>query len=475
MLRPARPPFLVLTSLVLASLACQTLAPGPADPPATVAPVTREPESTPTQPEATPVPTDRPEPSGRDHGVAQPAASAGQYLELSGQEQTYDTDRFRIHYTFTGRDSIPDTPDDGQGTPTFVVELGDHLEAAWTLVVDEWGWVAPPSDSGWGGNNLYDVYIGRDDDDELGYVWTVDELPMGDNPNSADVVERHAQGSYMHLRRGFATGNGFSNQQELDDYLDTTVVHEFMHSVQYGYDAGENPEWMWEAVAMWSESLAFPGESDDTSYVIDYVSTAADCLSRADPYSVWPFFRYLTDQHDRDLVREIWEQARDLEGVNAVRTALRERGLDLSEEWMGFAQAMLLRDFTDGDEFHPLFPAASLEAPGSLQRDVGHLGFEAIDITANGAVTLALTGDTEVAARVIGIRGDQASAFELVNGSVVVDADAFDELVVLVTYASDQAGNNACTHVDYRLRLNAGGEPAEPADVFDAPKFTSLR
>lgn len=468
------PVALVWTSLALASLACQTLAPGNRPTPTELPRAT---EVDPTEaPTAQPDPTDRPNPTGRDHGVAQPAAdpNASQYLELSGQEQVYDTARFRVHYTLSGRDSIPATPANKQGTPTFVVELGDRLEGAWTLVVDDWGWVAPPPDSGWGGNNLYDVYIGRDEDDELGYVWTVDELPMGDNPNSPDIVERHAQASYMHLRRGFATGDGFSSAQELADYLDTTVVHEFMHSVQYGYDGGERPEWMWEAVAMWSESLAFPGESDDTAYIIDYVSAADDCLGRADPYSVWPFFRYLSDRHGMDLVRRIWEQARDLEGVNAVRTALRDDGLDLSTEWTGFAQAMLLRDFLDGADFHPLIPADTLSGPGTVQRNVGHLGLEAIDVTTSGPITLTLSGDPEVTARAVGIRDRQASVFDLSSGSVSLNADDFDSLVVMVTYASDQGGSNACTHVDYRLRLEPGGQPAEPTNVFDAPKFLSL-
>lgn len=480
MSRRLRPVALVWTSLALASLACQTLAPStPLPPTERPRPTALDPTRAPTaQPDPTAQidPTDRPEPTGRDHGVAQPAAdpNAGQYLELSGQEQVYDTDRFRVHYTLSGRDSIPATPADHQSTPAFVIDLGERLEGAWTLVIDEWGWVAPPPDSGWGGNDLYDVYVGRDEDDELGYVWTVDELPMGDNPNSPEVVERHAQGSYMHLRRGFATGDGFSSDQELTDYLDTTVVHEFMHSVQYGYDGGERAEWMWEAVAMWSESLAFPGESDDTAYIIDYVSAADDCLGRADPYSVWPFFRYLSDRHGLEIVRAIWEQARDLEGVNAVRTALRVNGLDLSTEWMGFAQAMLLRDFNDGADFHPLIPADTLSGPGTVQRNVGHLGLEAIDVTASGPITLSLTGDPEVAALAFGIRDRQASVFDFTSSSIVLNADDFDSVVVLVAYASDEAGSNACTHVDYRLRLEPGGQPGEPTDVFDAPKFTSL-
>jgi len=470
-LRPA----LVLTALALSALACQTIAPQPTPRPAATATGPREP--TPTAPPAPTTPpdaADRPNLTGRDHSVAQPAASAGAYLELSGDERVYDTARFRIHYTLTGEDSIPAAPD-SDDTPDFVFELAGQLEGAWDLIVGDWGWVAPPPDQGWGGNDLYDVYIGRDDEDALGYVWTVDELPMGDNPNSPDVIERQAQGSYMHLRRGFATGAGFSGDQERDAYLHTTVVHEFMHAVQYGYDGGERPEWMWEAVAMWSEGLAFPGESDDYSYVLDYVSEAGNCLSQADPYSVWPFFRYLSDHHDRDLVREIWEQARDYEGINAVRAALRARGLSVSAEWLDFAQAMLLRDFANGDDFHPLIPADRIDAPGSVQRDVGQLGFEAIVVVAEGPITLSLSGDAAATGRIIGIRGGQAEAFDLSTEGLAVDADDYDELVVLVAHATDQSGGNACISADYRLRVSPGGSPAQPTDIIDAPKFTTLR
>jgi len=475
--RPSRS-LAAVAALAMAALACQTVV--PLDPPTPGAPTpgaateaAATPSADPTEPAPTPTGS-RPDITGRDHGVVQPAAGAGQYLDLSGQDRVYDTVHFRIHYTLTGEDAIPDTGAGPSGAPEFVLELGQQLEQAWAIVIDEWAWVAPPPDYGWGGNDLYDVYIGRDEDDELGYVWTVEEMPEGDNPNSPDVVERHAQGSYMHLRQGFATGAGFGSRRERDDYLHTTVVHEFIHSVQYGYDGGERPEWMWEAVAMWSESLAYPGESDDVSYVIDYVTGAGDCLSQADPYSVWPFFRYLTDRHDRDLVREIWEQARDFEGVNAVRAALRARGLILAEEWLGFAQAMLLRDFSAGDDFHPLIPADRIDAPGSVQRDIGQLGLEVIAVEADGPITIALSGD-ELAARVIGIRDGQAGAFDPVDGVVVVDTAAFDELIVLVTHASDGSSSNACQHVDYRVRITPGGTPAQPADIIDAPKFTTLR
>ena len=114
-------PSLAIATLATAALACQTLVP-----------IRQTPEaSTPVPPtpgvvDPTVVPTeavDRPDSNGRDHGVAHPAADTKQYVELSGEELAVDTTHFRIHYTLTGADAIPDTSSGG-GAPSFVTDLG---------------------------------------------------------------------------------------------------------------------------------------------------------------------------------------------------------------------------------------------------------------------------------------------------------------------------------------------------------------
>ena len=59
--------------------------------------------------------------------------------------------------------------------------------------------------------------------------------------------------------------------------------------------------------------------------------------------------------------------------------------------------------------------ADTLSGPGTVQRNVGHLGLEAIDVTTSGRITLSLSGDAEVTARAVGIRDRQASVFDFAS------------------------------------------------------------
>ena len=86
---------------------------------------------------------------------------------LSGPEQVYDSTRFRIHYTLLGQDAVPKADDNANGTPDYVEQVVVVLEEVYRIEVEQFGWVAPPADKGFGGNDLYDVCL---------LDWTFDKI-----------------------------------------------------------------------------------------------------------------------------------------------------------------------------------------------------------------------------------------------------------------------------------------------------------
>jgi hypothetical protein len=463
----ASPLLLPLAALVAASLACQTVLPDRRTP--IIEPTAELDETQNTEGVEQPISDDE-QPADDEQPVADDA-----YVPLSGPTETYASEHFRIHYTFAGIDAVPNDDYNDDGAPDYVVEVGQVLEEVRALYIDEWGWAAPPPDGEMGGDARYDVYIGESEDGEVGYVFSPETLPNGDNPNTPEVTEDYASGSFMRIVHDYAPGTGFENEWLRKAYLRTTIAHEYIHSLQYGYDALEPDTWMWEGVAMWVEDNAYPGYSNDIAYIDDYTAETGGCIEQADPYGLWVWFRYLAERHDRDLIREIWEQARALEGLEAIDAALQARGDSLGEAWEGFLVAMLTRDFQRGVEMEPLSLDATLTAGEDRTAELGRLGFEVIRLDASGPVTVDLSqneSQLETFGLLVGIDAGQASVFPLVDGAVSVDAGAFDDVYALV-YGF--GAYEACREADYTLTLTPGGDPATATRELEAPLYRRLK
>ena len=106
--------------------------------------------------------------------------------------------------------------------------------------------------------------------------------------------------------------NNFNQLSEIEN-IQTTIAHEFFHSVQLGYDGWEK-QWLLEATAVWMEEEMFDDINDVHQYMTDWFRYPYRSLdeegSRA--YGSYIFFEYI-DQHmgGNNTIKSLFELSVD--------------------------------------------------------------------------------------------------------------------------------------------------------------------
>jgi len=216
---------------------------------------------------------------------------------------------FRVHYSIDSGDTNAVSSYDGDknGTPDYIDMVLDLLEYTWSYFEDTLDYYMPPPDSTAGGDSLYDVYIYKLKEGVYGYVQA--EKLVGDNPLSP-LKERYSATSFMALRNNYYDFKGTNERN-----LKVTIVHEFFHAVQNGYDVYQKA-WLKEATATWMEDVIYDDINDNYQYLSDWFQepyTPLDADYYESPghwYGSWIFFRYL-EEHvaGRDVINGIWERS----------------------------------------------------------------------------------------------------------------------------------------------------------------------
>ncbi len=485
--------FLAITLLVVATLACQVL--NPATTPAqsieaTEAPsetaaeieilpptATTEPEATATsaaEPTETPLPeataaeaaADEPAPSPttEPEELAEPEEPAELDTEpfdipvLSGAEQIIATEHFRVHYTLEGDDAVE--------TPAYAQTVADTMEQVWAVQVDQLGWAAPPSDRGLGGDERYDVYLLNifETDGTAGYTdGGFEETFVGDNPATA-AIEARAHFSYLVLDNDYSDLHEYEVEYSVFDYMRSTAAHEFHHAIQFGYDGEEPLEWLWEATSTWIQTQTFPELRDADEELVAVFKSPDSCQlayggeDRVEDenhwYGLWIYLEYLAERYTPDLIRQIWEQARALDGYEALEVALFDAGTTLDESFRGFSLALLLRSFERGSEY----PTVRLEGevflnePYQPNDGVGQMGADYVEVIASGPVTISLEGE-QLNGVAVGLRGSTAAIFWLTDGQTTVDASQYNHLYLIVLNENRAETEWDCEMRPYTLRV----------------------
>ena len=164
-----------------------------------------------------------------------------------------------VHYVTTTKDAVRTTDANADGTPDWVATVGATLEQVWSVTVTTNGFRAPKSDltsPQHGPNGLLDIYLA--DIPMYGFVTTDDphSLPGSTYPN-------WDMSAYMVLDNDFSPGQFDVPNLSGELGLRLATSHEFMHTVQYAYDFGEDPYFM-EGTAAWNEDIVF--DSLNTRY-----------------------------------------------------------------------------------------------------------------------------------------------------------------------------------------------------------------
>ena len=234
------------------------------------------------------------------------------------------TEHTCIHYLRKGQHAPPGEDADGDNVPDWVDRTGRVMETVWRAQVDEMGYDRPPGDGERGNQggeerpDLLDVYLG-----DIG----------GQGVYGVTVTDPGTNIPYLVLDNDYAEFPG----RPLG-LLRVTAAHEAFHAVQFGYDVDEDP-WLMEATAAWIEDEIYDAVNDSRQFLSES-SLLHPKRSLDHPrawYGNWIFFRFLTEQHDPDLVQEIWEHSRNAYSVKAINRALRGRGTNLAEAYARFS------------------------------------------------------------------------------------------------------------------------------------------
>ena len=106
------------------------------------------------------------------------------------------------------------------------------------------------------------------------------------------------------------SGSQFGEHTELEN-VKVTSVHEFFHSIQFGYNCYERL-WFMEATAVWSEDELFDGINDLYRYLPSWFSNPNKPIDDESNhmYGTFIFFQYI-DEHlgGAETIRSCWENS----------------------------------------------------------------------------------------------------------------------------------------------------------------------
>gem|GEM_PF-968372 len=228
----------------------------------------------------------------------------------------FDTLHFRIHYTLTGPDRVPNE--------AYVHKFAQYFEQVYRHLVAELGYLPPPSDGSAGGNSLYDVYI-----KSIGvYGYTEPEAPAPQpwNDYTSFIVVNN---DYT----GFYTSG--------DNAMKVTAAHEFHHAIQFAYNVYAD-RWFMECCGVWSEEENYPAINDCYQYLTAFFNnpqvSLTDASSEMHSYSTFIWAKYLAQHYSTDLIRNIWENCKTSTVLSAMQTALSGAGSSRNAAFSEFAR-----------------------------------------------------------------------------------------------------------------------------------------
>lgn len=232
--------------------------------------------------------------------------------------------RFTIHYTVGAQ---------GGTTHEYAEAIGQFAEEAFDFEIGQLGYIKPPFSDADSTYHVYLVQLGN----AYGYTQEVDG---GDLPQSPAGL--HRARCYMVIDNDFLDSAFVTRGSEA---ARITVFHEFHHVVQFGsYGRNVSDSYFQEMTSTWMEMLSAPKVEDYIQYLPAYISNLTLSFNKAigGGYGQAIWLEYLASRFDRVIVRNIWEDYRDVAGepVLAFSHELIDKGTVFSCEYAKFGQEL---------------------------------------------------------------------------------------------------------------------------------------
>ncbi len=250
------------------------------------------------------------------------------------------TTRFCVHWVTRGSERPLLVDRNRNGRPDYIDKTVRTMNTVWRKEIGSFGYKKPRSDSlsgshhGGNPNGRIDIFIANIGNRGLYGYCTTDDPRINRNThrqNSAYCVFDND------FRRAEFTTGAFGLAA-----LKVTAAHEFFHAIQFAYDTFEDQAFM-EGTATWIEDEVFTGVNDNVQYLqsgspMDPVNNASqgpwiplDAGHPSVQYGTWIWYRFLSENHGRGIVKQIWARAvgKANYGFKAIADILVVRGTSL--------------------------------------------------------------------------------------------------------------------------------------------------
>ncbi|WP_203290675.1 PPC domain-containing protein [Maricaulis parjimensis] len=379
-------------------------------------------------------------------------------VRLSGDVLSFDTEDFRVFYTLEGRDA---------STEEYALSVGEALQEVYDAQVNRIGWAEPIRDE----EGLYRAFI-SDADGSMGVTYPVQIV--FDNPNTRDKRENTAARTVFLIENDF---RGLGKEAPVHALMRATATHEFNHVVQFGYDAEEALDWLYESTASWTETTTVGADQDATDYVSTDYEAPQICWTTSEggfDYAQWTLLQSIADQYGEGMIVEFWENSVDMDGFETMASSLERAGTTLPDAVLRWRAQNFARDY----ELAPLFDATvavahTMSEPGSWSSKGGleETGANYIMLDMSGQYDVSLDAADGVQLILLGHAGDQVQVIPLGSGGSI-DTTGFDTSALMVFNANLPAAPGDCTSGGYGLEISpAAGRMPAPAYSFSAAHF----
>ncbi|PJA98709.1 MAG: hypothetical protein CO128_05905 [Ignavibacteriales bacterium CG_4_9_14_3_um_filter_30_11] len=214
--------------------------------------------------------------------------------------------KFRIHYDTSGTNK-----------PIYSIsDLAIAIDSSYNYEVTFLGYPAPPSDSGAGGDDLYDIYIYN-----LGLLYGETDFENELSPGSSKFT------TYIAIDNDF---NGFFT--EGIDAARVTAAHELHHAIQVGnYIFRSDDIYFYELTSTAFEDIVYPSINDYFQYLPTYFNNTQVSFSATTGYELAIWNLYLNAAFDADIIKRQWQLMPTMKAVNAVNTSLSEKSSSFAD------------------------------------------------------------------------------------------------------------------------------------------------